>query len=394
MAADPITTSTVDHLLDFDFSDGEDPFADNALTRTRDDKATLSPRAAKRKLDEDKENLGLGLDEEVKITKKRKPIAKLDETRLLSEPGIPRLRALARSGKTVRKLGFKGKGHEFSDIARLLNYYQLWLDGLYPRAKFADGLQLIEKAGHSKRMNVMRKEWIDEGKPGYITRFESGNNDANERDVAAAVRAGPSDDANTGAAQEEGNPDDLFFLDSGPANPGDDGVEPDEDELDALLGGNDSPSEPAARQPVPESEGEDDLDALLAEQDSRIEPAELPSRTRNVEEEDDDLDAFLADQEDRNSSTRPSEPVQKRGTMFDDDDGGHADDLDALLAEQDAPKESVTMTRGEGEALPKQTSPTKQVVTSSNILSSSPVPNNPEEEDDLDALLAEHEASI
>lgn len=50
-------------------------------------------------------------------------------------------------------------------MARLLNAYQLWLDDLYPRAKFADGLAIIEKLGHKKRMQTMRREWINEGKP-------------------------------------------------------------------------------------------------------------------------------------------------------------------------------------------------------------------------------------
>ena len=49
-------------------------------------------------------------------------------------------------------------------MARLLNAYQLWLDDLYPRAKFADGLAIIEKVGHTKRMQTMRREWINEGK--------------------------------------------------------------------------------------------------------------------------------------------------------------------------------------------------------------------------------------
>lgn len=43
--------------------------------------------------------------------------------------------------------------------------YQLWLDDLYPRAKFADGLTIIEKLGHTRRMQTMRREWINEGKP-------------------------------------------------------------------------------------------------------------------------------------------------------------------------------------------------------------------------------------
>lgn len=54
-------------------------------------------------------------------------------------------------------------------MARLLQHYQLWLDELYPRAKFADGLVMIEKLGHRKRVQTMRREWIDEGKPGRGT---------------------------------------------------------------------------------------------------------------------------------------------------------------------------------------------------------------------------------
>ena len=49
-------------------------------------------------------------------------------------------------------------------MARLLNAFQLWLDDLYPRAKFVDGLAIIEKLGHTKRMQTMRREWINERK--------------------------------------------------------------------------------------------------------------------------------------------------------------------------------------------------------------------------------------
>lgn len=54
---------------------------------------------------------------------------------------------------------------QFSDAARLLGFYQLWLDDLYPRAKFADCLSMIEKLGHSKRIQIIRRQWIDERKP-------------------------------------------------------------------------------------------------------------------------------------------------------------------------------------------------------------------------------------
>ena len=50
---------------------------------------------------------GLGIDEEIVVTKKRIPIPKLDDVRLRSEPGIPRLRKISKE-----RLRFKGKGHE------------------------------------------------------------------------------------------------------------------------------------------------------------------------------------------------------------------------------------------------------------------------------------------
>lgn len=52
---------------------------------------------------------GLGIDEEIVVTKKRIPIPKLDDVRLRSEPGIPRLRKISKE-----RLRFKGKGHEVS----------------------------------------------------------------------------------------------------------------------------------------------------------------------------------------------------------------------------------------------------------------------------------------
>lgn len=53
---------------------------------------------------------GLGIDEEIVVTKKRIPIPKLDEQRLSSEAGIPRLQRISKD-----RLRFKGKGHEVSN---------------------------------------------------------------------------------------------------------------------------------------------------------------------------------------------------------------------------------------------------------------------------------------
>ncbi|CAG8024092.1 unnamed protein product [Penicillium olsonii] len=173
--------------------------------------------------------IGLGLDEEVKVTKKRQPVAKLDEARLLSQPGIPKLRQSAK-----RKLRFKGKGHEFSDATRLLNFYQLWLDDLYPRAKFADGLSIIEKLGHSKRIQVMRREWIEEEKPRLlrdsgITREELENSRVLQ--TPAKLDEAPS----SNIPGQEGSPEDLFMPNNGNAQPTISHPEPEEDDLDDLL---------------------------------------------------------------------------------------------------------------------------------------------------------------
>ncbi|KAL8761929.1 MAG: hypothetical protein Q9184_001998 [Pyrenodesmia sp. 2 TL-2023] len=143
----------LDDLFDYDVN-MQDVFRDAKITM---DVPIREHTAHTNSRDKD---LGLGLDEEIKVTKKRQPVPKLDDNRLLSQAGIPKLRRLAKE-----RLQFKGKGYEYSDLAALLNLYQFWLDDLYPRAKFADGLAMIEKLGHSKRIQVMRREWINEGKP-------------------------------------------------------------------------------------------------------------------------------------------------------------------------------------------------------------------------------------
>ncbi|GAB7346224.1 hypothetical protein MBLNU457_4957t1 [Dothideomycetes sp. NU457] len=176
----------------------------------------------------------INLDEEVKVTRKRAPIAKLDEERLLSKGGIPKLR------KISKQLRFKGKGHEFSDMARLLNTYQLWLDDLFPKAKFADGLTMIEKVGHKKQLQMMRREWINEGKPRPAEELDEVEVDDEPAagpvsEQAARDGSGPSpaDLESTVQADQTSRSDEV----------GQAPAEPDEDELDALL----AESEPAQK---------------------------------------------------------------------------------------------------------------------------------------------------
>lgn len=88
----PLNNDSID---DYDVDD--DPFAQLGIGATNNE-----PQSKKRK-----DATGLGIDEAVAVQKKpRAPNVKLDESRLLSAKGIPRLR------RKACDLKFKGKGHE------------------------------------------------------------------------------------------------------------------------------------------------------------------------------------------------------------------------------------------------------------------------------------------
>lgn len=90
-----------DYLADWD---GDDPFRSPSPEpgqNTKPNEPKNNKNDKKRKTDV------LGIDEELDVAKKaRAPRVKLDEARLLSDKGIPKLR------KTAPRLKLKGKGHE------------------------------------------------------------------------------------------------------------------------------------------------------------------------------------------------------------------------------------------------------------------------------------------
>jgi len=158
---------------------------------------------------------------------------------------------------------------------------------------------MVEKLGHTKRMQVSRRAWIDESK-GFRRR----------EDEDAEMRLGDV------AGQGEDN-DKIFPVrtkESGPGQEqsGDGADAPDDDELDALMG-----EEPAAAAP-PNATGN------------------VPTQPRGPFEDDDgpdedELDALL------NEESRPAvQPTQQQTTNqkgpFEDDED--EDELDALLAEE------------------------------------------------------------
>lgn len=146
---------------------------------------------------------------------------------------------------------------------------------------------MVEKVGHSKRMQVMRRAWLDDTKP---TRREltpppdlevAGVNDNDHETMSlqaqsslSAPRQDRSSDDDQGAllaGQEQSN--DRRSLQRAPRE----AEEPDEDELDALLAGEElsvaanTSNKPTYKGPSQKEPGEDELDALLAGEGSRRE---------------------------------------------------------------------------------------------------------------------------
>ncbi|KAI5117657.1 hypothetical protein M0805_008887 [Coniferiporia weirii] len=91
-------------------------------------------------------------------TKEKRPIAKLDETRILSRDGLPALVQLCKDFKP------RGKGHELADLNRLFSTYQFWAHKMYPKLQFSDTVNRVEKLCHSRRVHMALSVWKDEVK--------------------------------------------------------------------------------------------------------------------------------------------------------------------------------------------------------------------------------------
>lgn len=163
---------------------------------------------------------------------------------------------------------------QFSDAARLLNFYQLWLDDLFPRAKFADGLAMIERLGHSKRIQTMRREWIEEEKPKSVGHREPLQDAPDTRDLSLWRSSGQQPEMTAEAGHPSrsqslhdarGNIDsDLFMPDAqGETRPATGYPESDDDDLEYLLREQDENVAGQISEPMPRTtrSGHDDFDA-------------------------------------------------------------------------------------------------------------------------------------
>ncbi|GAA5990753.1 hypothetical protein JCM5350_007356 [Sporobolomyces pararoseus] len=100
------------------------------------------------------------LDADAQPAKKRKAIAKMDETRLLGSTGFPKLM------QDIKRVKLKGKGHETQDLKRVLSVYQLWTHQMYPKTNLQDTLTTVEKLCHKRSVQRALKTYKDEWKNG------------------------------------------------------------------------------------------------------------------------------------------------------------------------------------------------------------------------------------
>ena len=144
--------------------------------------------------------------------------------------------------------------------------YQLWLDDVFPKAHLSDCLGIIEKLGHSRRLQVIRREWIAEDKPKPRERTPTPPSET-------IINQGQDDDAMMFGALREGA-DSTHEMASNSLEPSElqqqqEGNYSSGRPLSPLHGSSidnhESSAQPNHGSMIPE---EDDLDQLLAEEDS------------------------------------------------------------------------------------------------------------------------------
>lgn len=306
---------------------------------------------------------------------------------------------------------------QFSDAARLLSFYQEWLDDLFPKATFLDALAMVEKTGHKTVIKTERMKWIDEGKPKSSIKDDDdlfGGREPSPPKEPSRV-AHIFEKSGAGRAKTPDN-DDLFGDDiygatprastTGPSRQVED--VPDEEDLDALMAEAEGSSGPAtsippfgsifggglAKRPLKATNEPDDedMEALLAEaeaQSASPKPASLfgngkakpAARATGFEDDDeDDMDALMAmaEAEAQPVPTKPKPASRTTGFEGDDDD-----DLDALMAMAEAEKTVAAKAGGKATASHPtgNGAPTKEPAK----------PVAQDDNDELDALMAEAE---
>lgn len=228
-----------------------------------------------------------------------------------------------------------------------MSFYQDWLDDLFPKAKFVDALAMVEKAGHNKKLQNTRVEWINEGRPKTAIIDDGGDAEVTEHTGDSthkqADRIAPIFERSGSGRQKTPDVDDLFGDEDdiykatpvggrrSDAAAGSTGDEPDEDELDALMAMEEDNTNKPNRSTKCSAGA---VTSIFGDGKPKAVPILQPQR-----DEFDELDALIAEAEDTPPKQKPdsttaknSAPSTKGGCAG----TGDEDDLDALMAEAEA----------------------------------------------------------
>lgn len=98
---------------------------------------------------------------------------------------------------------FKGKGNEREDLNTLISYYQLWSHKLYPKTKFIDNINRVEKLCHSQRLNYALKGW----KEGVVEESQDRRESENIFEREESLFRSPSPPRNNSQSSKDVNDD-------------------------------------------------------------------------------------------------------------------------------------------------------------------------------------------
>lgn len=121
----------------------------------------------------------LGIGEAIKLSSRSVKRAKIDDQRIFDKhKGLPYiirnhpklLRTLHKREKAKKALSASHRAQmkhdaEFDNLGTVLNFYQLWCHGLFPKANFRDCIKLVRQYGsHQSRvsqLSIYRRELLD-----------------------------------------------------------------------------------------------------------------------------------------------------------------------------------------------------------------------------------------
>ncbi|KAJ3989380.1 replication fork protection component Swi3-domain-containing protein [Lentinula detonsa] len=153
---------------------------------------------------------------------RRKPM-RLDEARLVGPTGFPQLI------EDTKHFRIQGKGHEATDLNRLLQIYQYWTHRMYPKSQFKDTVDRVEKLCHSKLMHNKLSMWRDEahGKAHPETEDEVVDDNADDGPIThsipeeVGVRSSVAPESDAAAYASSSSPPTRPPSSAAPSNAGD-----------------------------------------------------------------------------------------------------------------------------------------------------------------------------